>query len=132
VAIKIKSKEKIDTNSAPTPTEDTEIVDETKQAGIEESEESEKEEDSEDTGISSKEYIRSLCSKISPVKAIRKFCLECVGGNRNYVRECECAHCPLWPFRMGKNPFIERDLTDEQKEASLLRLKKAREATDNV
>lgn len=126
MAIKIKSKEKIDTENQEKAEE---IEDEEEREDLDDSDDSE---DSEDTGISSKKYIRSLCSKISPVKAIRKFCMECVGGNRNYIRECECAHCPLWPFRMGNNPFIERNLTDEQKKASLERLKKAREASDNA
>lgn len=37
--------------------------------------------------------------------AIRANCLECSGGSRKQVRNCEIKHCKLWPYRMGeKNP----------------------------
>ena len=39
-------------------------------------------------------------------KIIRKKCLDCVGFQKNEVRKCTCLSCPLWPYRMGKNPFI--------------------------
>ena len=39
----------------------------------------------------------------SPVRAIRVFCVQCVGGAKKDVREC-AAECPLHPFRMGTNP----------------------------
>lgn len=38
------------------------------------------------------------------VKVFRKFCLSCMGGNRNLVSECETEDCPCHLFRMGKNP----------------------------
>lgn len=43
----------------------------------------------------------------SPVKAIRAFCLDCVGDNRAEVRRCSAGvqGCPLWPFRFVRNPF---------------------------
>lgn len=40
----------------------------------------------------------------TPVKAIRKKCVDCSGGSVKEVRECELLHCSLHPFRMGKNP----------------------------
>jgi len=53
------------------------------------------------------------------VKTIRKFCLECQGGNssrkvqvqdvRIGVKSCPSESCVLWRFRMGKNPNIKRD-----------------------
>lgn len=41
---------------------------------------------------------------LTPVKAIRKKCLDCSGDSRKEVRECVVLDCPLYPFRMGKNP----------------------------
>ena len=38
------------------------------------------------------------------VKTIRKFCLECMGGNKALVSGCTTTSCPLHPFRFGKNP----------------------------
>ena len=34
-------------------------------------------------------------------EAIRARCIDCSGGNRAEVRNCEFTDCPLWPFRMG-------------------------------
>ena len=53
----------------------------------------------------------------SPVKAIHAFCIDCSGGSSSEVRSCMSANCPLHPFRFGKNPFIKREMTDEQKQA---------------
>ncbi len=36
---------------------------------------------------------------------IRAFCIRCQGGDTVSVRNCPSAICPLFPFRMGKNPF---------------------------
>jgi len=38
------------------------------------------------------------------VKVFRAFCLQCMGGNRDLVRECEALSCPAYPYRFGKNP----------------------------
>ena len=40
---------------------------------------------------------------LRPAKAIRARCLECAETQRQ-VRECESADCPLWLWRLGKNP----------------------------
>ena len=40
----------------------------------------------------------------TPIKAIRAKCLECSGFQPKEVRECQIDTCPLFPFRMGKNP----------------------------
>jgi hypothetical protein len=34
-------------------------------------------------------------------KAIRKFCLECVGGNAKDAAFCTDPKCPLWEHRLG-------------------------------
>lgn len=41
---------------------------------------------------------------MTPVKAIRAKCLDCCCGQQREVAVCPCADCPLYPFRMGKNP----------------------------
>jgi len=35
-------------------------------------------------------------------KAIRLFCLECMGGSAAEVGRCESHACPLWPYRLGR------------------------------
>ena len=42
--------------------------------------------------------------RVSPLKAIRAFCLECVGYSADEVRLCTAGDsCPLFKFRFGKN-----------------------------
>lgn len=51
-----------------------------------------------------------MCVKIvipkqnSPVSAIRKYCVECSGGGRKEVAECNIYRCPLFPYRFGMMP----------------------------
>lgn len=60
----------------------------------------------------------------SPLKAIRAKCLDCSGDYINEVRECPITDCPLYPFRMGKNPFRKkREITEEQKAEMVKNLK---------
>lgn len=40
--------------------------------------------------------------KITPLKAIRKKCVECSGGSVKEVRECEHTDCSLFKNRFGK------------------------------
>lgn len=42
--------------------------------------------------------------KITPLKSIRLFCLECMGEAPGLVRECPAANCALHAYRMGRNP----------------------------
>jgi hypothetical protein len=39
------------------------------------------------------------------LKIIRAKCLDCSGGQVGEARKCTAAGCPLWPYRMGTNPF---------------------------
>ena len=39
--------------------------------------------------------------------AITAMCVQCVGTRKN-VTECIDCTCPLWPFRMGGNPYRKR------------------------
>ena len=42
--------------------------------------------------------------KQSPLKQIRKQCLECHCESTKSARFCHSMECPLWYFRMGKYP----------------------------
>ena len=41
---------------------------------------------------------------LTPIKAIRAKCLDCMGGSPKRVKECEGGGCPLHVYRFGKNP----------------------------
>lgn len=51
----------------------------------------------------------------NPVKAIRAYCLSCVGWSANEVKLCPCTDCELYAFRFGKNPY-RKPKTQEQLE----------------
>jgi hypothetical protein len=51
------------------------------------------------------DILRTLRVPENPVKAIRAKCIDCSGGNAAEARKCVAFRCPLWPFRLGKNPF---------------------------
>ena len=73
----------------------------------------------------------------TPLKAIKFFCRECTGMDRRkqgqlenieLVRECADPMCPLFDFRLGKNSFIKRVMTEDQRKVASDRLKVARGA----
>ena len=43
-------------------------------------------------------------TQLTPLKAIRAKCLDCMCDQPKEVRLCPSTDCPLYPFRMGKNP----------------------------
>lgn len=48
-------------------------------------------------------YLRAVSGRSKPA-AIRAFCAECVGWDREEVRRCTAPACPLYPYR----PFMGR------------------------
>ena len=44
---------------------------------------------------------------LTPIKSIRKKCLECCCDQRKEVRECLINWCAIWPYRLGKRPDEE-------------------------
>lgn len=42
--------------------------------------------------------------KMTPLKAIKKHCLECSGYEKKEVRGCKIIDCVLYPYRLGSNP----------------------------
>jgi hypothetical protein len=41
------------------------------------------------------------------VKVIRKNCLECLGNSSRLVEHCVTASCPIYDYRLGKNPNMK-------------------------
>ena len=41
---------------------------------------------------------------LTPLKAIRDHCLECMGWSAYEVKNCTGKLCPLYPYRFGKVP----------------------------
>ena len=69
------------------------------------------------------------CVATPPLVAIRSKCIDCCGGSESEVRKCVAVSCALWPFRMRKNPWLEkRVMSEERKVAARKHLQKAREA----
>ena len=48
-------------------------------------------------------YLRAVAGNASPRAAIKAFCLECCGWDRDGVRLCTAPACPLYSYR----PFQE-------------------------
>lgn len=58
--------------------------------------------------MSREEFIALGHEKKPLLRAIREKCLDCCCGVQSEVRLCTVVKCPLYPYRMGKNPFSER------------------------
>jgi len=43
-------------------------------------------------------------AKLTPLRAIRKKCLDCSNGSSQEVKLCPIEDCELYQYRMGKNP----------------------------
>jgi len=40
--------------------------------------------------------------KLTPLTAVKKLCIECMGFQKHEVKHCTSPMCPVYPFRMGK------------------------------
>lgn len=56
---------------------------------------------------------------ITPMKAIRKKCLDCTNGQYLEVSKCKIKGCPLWVYRSGHRPKINVSV-DAQEVNSIL------------
>ena len=66
--------------------------------------------------IKSLEDLNEAVAENRSVKeAVRLKCIDCSAFQYTEVRECTITSCPLHPFRLGKNPFRKRVLTEEQR-----------------
>ena len=64
----------------------------------------------------------------TPLDAIKDFCMECCGYQRDEVKNCSAPMCALYEFRLGKNPYRKtKDYTEEELEKMRERVRKARE-----
>ena len=59
------------------------------------------------TGAPCPFYEYRMGRKRSSVKIMRRFCLDCMGGNKAAVKECSTYDCLIYHFRMGKNPALK-------------------------
>jgi hypothetical protein len=62
--------------------------------------------------------------KLTPLKAIKKHCLECSGYEKKEVRECKITDCVLFTYRLGSNPNRE-GCTIKKNTASTISFEKA-------
>lgn len=65
--------------------------------------------------------------QVTPVKAIRMHCTECMGGTKGYskqIKECPTTVCPVYDYRFGENPNHRQNLTDKERKERADRLKK--------
>lgn len=63
------------------------------------------------------------------LRVIRENCIGCAGGSEAEVRRCRISNCPMWPCRMGTNPFhMARELSEEERAAAAERFRVARQA----
>lgn len=66
----------------------------------------------------------TVTKSISAHKAIRQFCIECMGWNSGEVKRCTAKQCVLFPFRFGKTG-PEKNLTEEERKVLSDRAKKS-------
>jgi hypothetical protein len=46
--------------------------------------------------------------QLTPMKAIRLNCIECMGHQPSLVSDCTDSLCPLFPFRMGRTTTSDK------------------------
>ena len=68
---------------------------------------------------------------VTPLKAIRSYCVQCSGDSASEAKSCSIADCPLFGYRLGKTGRT-RILTAEQKQMLGKRLAKARESKQGI
>jgi hypothetical protein len=49
----------------------------------------------------------------TPLKAIRLKCLDCSGDSTKEVRLCPIKDCPIYMYRMGRNPNRTKGTTED-------------------
>ena len=67
---------------------------------------------------------------MSPLKAIRKNCLECMGGSYEGVAACTSPKCNLFAFRSGHLPVKEGGKARKGHVESLRKWKEAQAGTE--
>jgi len=57
-----------------------------------------------------------IVKHLTPMKAIREKCLDCMGGSYREVRRCPITDCSLYIYRLGKNPRRSKKRSKEASE----------------
>lgn len=70
------------------------------------------------------EFNQEVIENKNVLRAIRLKCYDCSAYQLSEVRNCTIETCPLHPFRLGKNPFKKRELSDEERQKIGERLNK--------
>ena len=60
-----------------------------------------------------RQYLDQFDASTTPMRAIRKKCMDCCGENYAEVRKCTAVACALWPFRTNKNPYFGKGFADK-------------------
>ena len=60
-----------------------------------------------------RELSRPRGERLTPMRAIRKKCLECMGGSSSEVKRCDADECWLWPYRLGRRNQARRLVEEE-------------------
>ena len=76
-----------------------------------------------DTIKTDEEYKKEVSENTNVLRAIKLKCLDCSTYNINEIKECPVNKCPLYPFRLGKNPFRKRELSEEERNKLSERMK---------
>ena len=76
--------------------------------------------------------LKAVPEALTPIKAIREKCVDCVCGHTGEIEKCPCKDCSLWPYRFGFNPYVKSNskppqLTEQQKVANAARLREMAE-----
>lgn len=50
------------------------------------------------------QVANSQITKLTPLQAIRAWCIDCSGNSSKEANRCSHSDCPLHYFRLGKNP----------------------------
>ena len=69
------------------------------------------------------DYNKEVSENTNVLRAIKLKCLDCSTYNINEIKECPVKNCPLYPFRLGKNPFRKRELSEEERNKLSERMK---------
>lgn len=76
-----------------------------------------------DTIKTDEEYKKEVSENTNVLRAIKLKCLDCSTYNINEIKECPVKECSLYPFRLGKNPFRKRELSEEERNKLSERMK---------
>ncbi len=61
--------------------------------------------------------------ELTPRKAIKKHCLECMCFVQPEVSKCTSVNCPLFPFRLGDSHSVSEKTRNERRDRMINRLK---------